>query len=67
MPVCKYCGFDSSEESIHAEGAPCGVDGCLVFSCCNGSWKDHCRIAHKKYAREELKLENVPEGGDYQR
>ena len=44
---CEYCGFNSSEESIRIEGAPCGYKGCLVFTCCMKSWKKHMLVYHK--------------------
>lgn len=55
MSRCKYCGFDSRGDSIYAEGAPCGVNGCLVFTCCMDTWAEHCKKAHSIYY-EERKL-----------
>ena len=57
MTKCKFCGFDSEADSIYAEGAPCGVDGCLVFTCCELSWQEHCKISHPKYSETIKELE----------
>ena len=67
MSKCKYCGFDSENDSIYAEGAPCGVpykvhyNGygddeicCKVFTCCQDTWKEHCKKAHKEYYKKHL-------------
>jgi hypothetical protein len=54
MTKCKNCNFDSDVDSIVAEGSPCGVDGCLVYTCCNKTWKEHCKKMHKKYYEEEF-------------
>ena len=43
---CKFCGFDSEEDSLYAEGAPCGYHGCLTFTCCQEAWMEHMRGAH---------------------
>lgn len=46
MDKCKHCGFDPMEGSLYAEGAPCGIDGCLVFTCCMKSWDEHVKKHH---------------------
>ena len=51
---CKFCGFDSEESSLAAEGAPCGVNGCHEFTCCQESWKEHCKISHPEYYKKAL-------------
>jgi hypothetical protein len=55
MSKCKYCGFDSEEDSIVAEGAPCGTDGCMVYTCCEKTWKQHCKKMHPEYYKENFK------------
>lgn len=44
---CKYCGYDSDYESIKMVGAPCGFNGCMIFTCCQESWKTHMKDYHK--------------------
>lgn len=44
---CKYCGFDSDEESVRVVGAPCGIDECPTFTCCMEAWKKHKELCHK--------------------
>ena len=48
MTACKFCGFDSEADSLVAEGAPCGVDGCPILMCCYEKWKEHKKLYHKK-------------------
>jgi hypothetical protein len=55
MTKCKYCGFDSEEEFLVAEGAPCGYNGCYTLTCCHEAWKEHCKITHSEYYEKELK------------
>lgn len=47
MTVCEYCGFDSDADSMIAEGASCGVNGCLILSCCHEQWIKHAKKYHK--------------------
>ena len=54
MTKCSNCGFDSESHSIYAEGAPCGVDGCLVMTCCKESWKKHVKQTHPEYYKERF-------------
>lgn len=49
MVKCKDCGFDSEEDSLFAEGAPCGVDGCHTYTCCTETWIEHCKKTHPHY------------------
>ncbi len=46
---CKSCGFDPECDSLVAEGAPCGVDGCHMFTCCMKAWRNHIAKAHPTY------------------
>ncbi len=50
---CKHCGFDPEWDSLQAEGAPCGVDGCHVFTCCMDAWREHIKKAHVTYNPDE--------------
>lgn len=49
-PSCPYCGLPWY--SAHSEGAPCGVDGCMVFNCCDKSFEEHCKREHPEYYEE---------------
>lgn len=46
---CESCGFDPKWDSLSAEGAPCGVDRCTVFTCCQVAWREHIKKAHPTY------------------
>ena len=48
MAICEYCGFDSDVDSVRAEGAPCGIDGCPIFTCCMKKWEEHKELCHKE-------------------
>ena len=45
---CKYCGYDTEIDGpiTSADGAPCGINGCMYLTCCYESWKDHAEKAH---------------------
>jgi hypothetical protein len=45
--ACPYCG--TMWYSIQSEGAPCGIDGCMDFHCCEQTWKDHIKKIHPTY------------------
>jgi len=33
-----------------AEGAPCGIDGCMTKTCCMDKWKEHRQLVHKNWS-----------------
>lgn len=47
MIICKYCKFDSLGDSLIAEGAPCGFNDCIIFTCCKKAWDEHMKTYHK--------------------
>jgi hypothetical protein len=53
---CSNCHFDPESDSIYAEGAPCGVDGCMSYTCCDKTWKAHCKRVHKEYYNKYLSV-----------
>ena len=54
MGKCSNCGFDPEYDSLAAEGAPCGVDGCYSLTCCQKTWKEHCKRVHPDYYYHKL-------------
>ena len=48
MTICKFCGFDDVLDSLIGEGAPCGIDGCSILTCCYEAWVVHKRFCHKE-------------------
>lgn len=55
MTLCEFCGFDSEADSLVAEGAPCGIDGCPVFHCCYKAWLKHAKKFHKGKSWKDIK------------
>ena len=49
MTRCKHCGFSSEDEFLSMIGAPCGYDGCPVFTCCIEAWKEHMKEVHPEW------------------
>jgi len=50
---CPYCHIMWFE--LTSEGAPCGIDNCMIFTCCDQAWKDHIAKCHPNYGEEESK------------
>lgn len=46
--ICEYCGFDNEDGSLYAEGSPCGINGCPIFTCCFEKWEEHKFLYHNK-------------------
>jgi hypothetical protein len=63
MKKCSNCGFDPDGDSLVAEGAPCGVtengSTCLSYTCCDKTWKEHCKRRHRKYYNDTLSVHAV--------
>lgn len=58
MTVCKFCGFDSEADSLVAEGAPCGIDGCSMLICCHEQWLIHKNTHHKRRNKNDTSICN---------
>jgi len=59
--VCSNCHFDPEWDSLVAEGAPCGVYGCMSFTCCNKTWIEHCKRCHHGYWLKNWGYKSYPE------
>jgi hypothetical protein len=52
---CKYCGTIWYE--LHSEGAPCGIDDCMTFTCCDKAFEDHIAECHPNYKKVSITIE----------
>ena len=57
--ICKHCGFDADEESVRAEGSPCGVDNCWAYHCCRDAWIEHVFEEHNEDYQELVRLGSI--------